>query len=58
MEEGEKLNLEQIREFLEASGNWEFEGRERRQIYEWVTGILEQHRYGRQERAARGLLRR
>ncbi len=58
MQEGEKLNLEQIREFLGASGDWEFEGSERREIYEWVTGILEQHRYGCQERAAKGLLRR
>jgi transposase InsO family protein len=57
MQDGEKLNLEQIREFLEASQNLQFEARDRRQIYEWVTNILRQHRYGQQGRAAKGLLR-
>lgn len=57
MQDGEKLNLEQIREFLEASQNLQFEVRDRRQIYEWVTNILRQHRYGQQGRAAKGLLR-
>jgi hypothetical protein len=51
MQDGEKLNLEQIREFLEASQNLQFEARDRRQIYEWVTNILRQHRYGQQGRA-------
>jgi hypothetical protein len=58
MQDGEKLRLEQIQEFLEASQHWEFEGRERREIYEWVMSLLRQHRYGQQGRAAKGLLRR
>jgi len=58
MQDGEGLGLEQIREFLEASQDLQFEGKERRQVYEWVTSILRQHRYGQQGRAAKGLLRR
>jgi transposase InsO family protein len=58
MQVGEKLRLEQIQEFLEASQEWQFEGRERPQIYEWVTSLLRQHSYGQQGRAAKGLLRR
>jgi transposase InsO family protein len=58
MQDGEKLSLEQIREFLEASQDLGFEGQERQQIYEWVTSILRQHRYGQEGRAAKGLLRR
>ncbi len=58
MRDGEGLSLEQSQEFLEASQDWQFEGKERQQIYEWVTSILRQHRYGQQGRAAKGLLRR
>lgn len=58
MQEGEGLGLEQIQEFLEASQDLQFEGKERQQIYEWVTSILRQHRYGQQGRAGKGLLRR
>jgi transposase InsO family protein len=58
MQDGGKLSLEQIQEFLKASQDWQFEGRERQQIYEWVTSLLRQHRYGQQGRAAKGLLRR
>ena len=58
MQDGEGLGLEQIQEFLEASQDLQFEGKERRQVYEWVTSILRQHRYGQQGRAAKGLLRR
>jgi hypothetical protein len=58
MQEGEGLGLEQIQEFLEASQDLQFEGKERQQIYEWVTSILRQHRYGQHGRAAKGLLRR
>jgi transposase InsO family protein len=57
MQDGEKLSLEQIQEFLKASQDWQFEGREQRQIYEWVTSLLRQHRYGQQGRAVKGLLR-
>ena len=58
MQDEEKLNLEQIREFLKASQDWQFEAKGRPQIYEWVTSVLRQHRYGQQGRAEKGLLRR
>jgi len=58
MQDGEKLSLKQIQEFLEASQEWRFEGKERPEIYAWVRSILGQHRYMQQGRAAKGLLRR
>src|SRR3982751_4754258 len=58
MRDGEGLSLEQIQEFLEASQDLQFEGKERQQIYEWVTSVLRQHQYGQQGREAKGLLRR
>ena len=57
MQGGERLRLEQIQEFLKASQDCQFEGRERPQIYEWVTSLLRQHSYGQQGRAAKSLLR-
>ncbi len=58
MQDGEKLSLEQIQGFLEGSRDLQFEGKERQQIYEWVTSILRWHRYEQQGRAVKGLLRR
>ncbi len=58
MQDGEKLSLEQIQGFLEGSRDLQFEGKERQQIYEWVTSILRRHRYEQQGRAVKGLLRR
>src|SRR3954453_1441514 len=58
MQDGKKLNLEQIKEFVNASQNWQFEAQEREQLYEWVSGVLRQHQYGQQGREAKGLLRR
>jgi transposase InsO family protein len=58
MQDGQKLSLEQIKEFLEASHEWQFEAHEREQIYEWVDGVLRGHRYREQGRAAKGILRR
>lgn len=57
MQDGEKLSLEQIRQFLEASEQIRFEGEGRTKIYTWVARTLRQHRYQRQGRAAKGLLR-
>lgn len=57
MQDGEKLSLEQIRQFLEASEQIRFEGEGRTKIYTWVARTLRQHRYHRQGRAAKGLLR-
>jgi transposase InsO family protein len=56
--EAEKLSLEAIRGFVEASECLRFEGESREQVYGWVELVLRQQDYQRQGRAARGLLRR
>jgi len=58
MKSSEKLSLEQIRAFLEASGEVGFEARDRTELYGWVHSTLRQYDYGRQPRAGKGLLRR
>jgi hypothetical protein len=58
MQDGKKLSLEQIKEFLEGSQEWRFEAQNREQIYGWVSGVLRQQCYGQQGREAKGLLRR
>lgn len=57
MRDGEKLSLEQIRAFLQASEEIHFEGKQRQEIYEWVTAILQKHQYRQQGREVKGLLR-
>ena len=58
MQETEKLSLEQIRAFLEASVEARFEGQRRAEVYTWVNTILRQHDYEHLGRSAKGLLRR
>jgi len=58
MQDGEKLSLEQIRGFLEASEEVHFEGQRRQEVYEWITGLLRQQGYRKQGKVVRGLLRR
>jgi transposase InsO family protein len=53
----EKLSLDQIRAFLEASEEVQFEGEKREEVYRWISGILQTHSYGKRNRAERGLLR-
>jgi transposase InsO family protein len=54
----EKLSLEQIRAFVEASDGVEFEGRHREEVYGWVNQTLRQQGYQDLKRGGRGLLRR
>jgi transposase InsO family protein len=56
--EAEKLSLEAIRGFIEASESLRFESESREQLYGWVELVLRQQAYQRQGKAARGLLRR
>jgi hypothetical protein len=56
--EAEKLSLEAIRGFVEASESLRFESESREQVYGWVEVVLRQQDYHRQGKAARGLLRR
>ncbi len=57
MEDSERMSLEQIRAFLEASAEVTFQGRQRSEVYGWVERTLGHHDYGRQPRAVKGLLR-
>lgn len=57
MENTEKLSLEQIRAFLQASEEVQFEATQRDEIYAWVTRTLCHQEYWKQKREAKGLLR-
>jgi transposase InsO family protein len=58
MQAGEGLSLEQIRAFLEASDEVQFEGRNREEVYSWVEQTLRQQDYPKLKRSGRGLVRR
>ena len=58
MQDGEKLSLEQIRAFLEASEDIQFEGKRREEVYDWISRLLRQQGYRTQGKLVRGLLRR
>ena len=57
MHEAEKLSLEQIQAFLNASQEIRFEGETQPQIYHWIEQVLGRQEYHQQSRPARGLLR-
>jgi transposase InsO family protein len=56
--QAEKLSLEGIRRFVEASEEIRFEGANRGQVYGWVELVLVEHEYAQQGKVGRGLLRR
>jgi transposase InsO family protein len=58
MQAGERLSLEQIRAFLEASHEVQFEGHSRAEVYSWVDQALRHQGYQELGRASRGLVRR
>jgi transposase InsO family protein len=58
MQANEKLSLEKIQAFLEGSEEVAFEGRNREEVYGWVSQTLQQQRYGELKRSGRGLVRR
>ena len=58
MENSEKLSLEQIQAFLEASQEVQFEGTRREEVYGWVTRTLCHQEYWKQKRTGKGLVRR
>lgn len=58
MHEAEKLSLEAIGRFVEASEEIHFEGANRTQVYGWVECVLVQQEYAQQGKSARGLVRR
>jgi transposase len=55
--EAEKMSLEQIQAFLNASEAIRFEGETQPQIYRWIEQVLGRQEYHQQSRPARGLLR-
>jgi transposase InsO family protein len=57
VENTEKLSLEQIRAFLQASEHVQFEATQREEIYGWVTRTLCHQEYWKQKREVKGLLR-
>jgi hypothetical protein len=58
VQNGERLSLEQIRAFLEASEEIEFEATNRGEVYDWMTRALCEQEYGKQSREVKGMLRR
>jgi transposase InsO family protein len=58
MEDGGRLSLEEIRAFLETSGEVNFEAQDRKELYAWVNRSLRQQDYGRLKRSGKGLVRR
>ena len=58
MQAGERLSLEQIRAFLEASEAVGFQGMNREEVYAFVQQTLRQQRYDELKRSGRGLVRR
>jgi predicted DNA-binding transcriptional regulator AlpA len=56
--EAEKLSLEQIQAFLDASQAIRFEGESRKQIYRWIEQVLGRQEYHQPSRQVRGWLRR
>jgi transposase len=55
--DAEKLSLEQIQAFLNASQEIRFKGEAQPQIYHWIEQVLGRQEYHQQGRRARGLLR-
>lgn len=58
MHEAEKLSLEAIGRFVEASEAIRFTSQGRQQVYGWVERVLVEQEYAQQGKAARGLVRR
>jgi len=58
MEDGETLSLEQIRAFLENSGEVRFQAHHRGELYGWVHQTLRRQDYGGLKREGKGLVRR
>jgi hypothetical protein len=55
MKAGEKLSLEQIRAFLEATGEVEFKARGQEELYAWVGAVLRGQEYRQLSKGNKGL---
>jgi hypothetical protein len=54
----EGLSLEEIQAFVEGSGEVEFKGKNREEVYDWVNRTLRQQHYEDLKRSGRGWVRR
>ena len=52
-----EMSLEQIRAFMAASEEVEFEGKSRKEVYEWLRTTLVAQEYHRQGKAAKGVVK-
>jgi len=57
MDDSEATSLEQIRAFLAGSGEVQFAGQRREEVYAWVEKTLLRHHYASLDRNGKGLLR-
>jgi len=57
MKNGDRISLEQIEAFLEASGVVDFEAKNRTERYGWIEGVLRTQEYKTLGKAAKGLVR-
>ena len=57
MRNGERLSLEQIRGFLEATDEVEFEAANRSEVYAWISRTLCEQEYWTQNKQVKGVLR-
>lgn len=57
MDDSEATSLEQIRAFLEGSGELRFTGERREQVYAWTERTLVRHHYAALKRQEKGLVR-
>ena len=58
MQDAEKLSLEQILALIEATQEVRFAGKDRAEMYRWISRTLRQQQYREQGKRTRGLLRR
>jgi transposase len=58
VQNGERISLEQIRAFLEAAEEVQFEAANRGEVYGWISRILCEQEYWKQGREGKGWLRR
>jgi predicted DNA-binding transcriptional regulator AlpA len=58
MDDSKTASLEQIRAFLAGSGEVQFAGQRREDVYGWVQRTLVQHEYAGLDKPSKGLVRR
>ena len=58
METAQRVSLEQIRAFLAASDEVQFQAQDKEQVYDWVERTQRKHGWNGLARASRGLVRR